>query len=683
MKRRIHNYKNNSMNATNVKSTLRGSAAVEHPRKIAKAREALLSKGSLSDDSVRPLIQASWQRCVSDAVNPLVANKAIELDEQQLESVRESYRELISASEPILRDAKDLLADSGTIMHLVAPTGMILCSHGDDHTRDLANDFSLVPGANWNESVAGTNAIGTALNVGSAVQVHAYEHFCENINNWTCSAAVIRDPFENKILGAVNISGLKNTLHDYCLALAVSGARRIEGQLAQLQMAKRDLLLGITLDRFGAPGSDGLLLLDLNGRLVRTNHQADRVLASRGLKINLSPSNPILTLNEAGRFSERSEPILNQLDPQWVEPLSHQGEQVGFIAVIPFPTPKRTATARASGAEQLTNRESHNGFSRLVGRNPLFIKSIQQAARLAKAPIPVLLQGETGVGKELFASAMHEMSPASSKEFIALNCGSLSRDLLAGELFGYVDGAFTGARRGGMTGKIEAANGGTLFLDEIGEMPLDLQPMFLRVLQESEICRIGETQPRKVSFRLIAATNRDLAQEVAEGRFRMDLYYRISSMTLTIPPLRERSDDVLLLAEHILTGLSEQHGGAIKQLSPALQTLLENHSWPGNIRELSNLITAAYFLTDGDQLTPEDLPANLLAQNLTGGTNAGIHTHEIGADNPLDQAEKEVICRVIQEQGGNLTRAARQLNIAKSTLYIKLSKYGIDRSTLG
>lgn len=683
MKRRIHNYKNNSMNATNVKSTLRGSAAVEHPRKIAKAREALLSKGSLSDDSVRPLIQASWQRCVSDAVNPLVANKAIELDEQQLESVRESYRELISASEPILRDAKDLLADSGTIMHLVAPTGMILCSHGDDHTRDLANDFSLVPGANWNESVAGTNAIGTALNVGSAVQVHAYEHFCENINNWTCSAAVIRDPFENKILGAVNISGLKNTLHDYCLALAVSGARRIEGQLAQLQMAKRDLLLGITLDRFGAPGSDGLLLLDLNGRLVRTNHQADRVLASRGLKINLSPSNPILTLNEAGRFSERSEPILNQLDPQWVEPLSHQGEQVGFIAVIPFPTPKRTATARASGAEQLTNRDSHNGFSRLVGRNPLFIKSIQQAARLAKAPIPVLLQGETGVGKELFASAMHEMSPASSKEFIALNCGSLSRDLLAGELFGYVDGAFTGARRGGMTGKIEAANGGTLFLDEIGEMPLDLQPMFLRVLQESEICRIGETQPRKVSFRLIAATNRDLAQEVAEGRFRMDLYYRISSMTLTIPPLRERSDDVLLLAEHILTGLSEQHGGAIKQLSPALQTLLENHSWPGNIRELSNLITAAYFLTDGDQLTPEDLPANLLTQNLTGGTNAGIHTHEIGADNPLDQAEKEVICRVIQEQGGNLTRAARQLNIAKSTLYIKLSKYGIDRSTLG
>ncbi|MBN1005880.1 sigma-54-dependent Fis family transcriptional regulator [Amphritea pacifica] len=681
MKQRINNYKNNAMNATNVKTTLRGSAAVEHPRKIAKARETLLSQGSLSDDSVRPLIRDSWQRCVSDAVNPLVANKTIELNEQQLESVRESYRELISASEPILRDAKDLLAESGTIMHLVAPTGMILCSHGDDHTRDLANDFSLVPGANWNESVAGTNAIGTALNVGSAVQVHAYEHFCENINNWTCSAAVIRDPFENKILGAVNISGLKNTLHDYCLALAVSGARRIEGQLVQLQMAKRDLLLGVTLDRFGAPGNDGLLLLDLNGRLVRTNHQAVRVLASRGLKIDLNPSNPILTLNEEGRFTERSAAILDQLDPQWIEPLIHQGEQIGYIAVIPFPTPRTPSVAIKSGP-QAANQDTGSGFARLVGRNPVFIKAIQQAARLAKAPIPVLLQGETGVGKELFASAMHEMSPASSQKFIALNCGSLSRDLLAGELFGYVDGAFTGARRGGMTGKIEAANGGTLFLDEIGEMPLDLQPMFLRVLQESEICRIGETQPRKVNFRLIAATNRDLAQEVAEGRFRMDLYYRISSMTLTIPPLRERSDDVVLLAEHMLAGLAEQHGGIRKQLTPELRSLLEKHLWPGNIRELSNLITAAYFLTDAEQLSPEDLPANLMLQPVTTAA-APTGTTTADAFNPLDQAEKEVICRVIQEQGGNLTRAARQLNIAKSTLYIKLRKYGIDRSAPG
>ena len=184
-----------------------------------------------------------------------------------------------------MRDAHDLLAQSGTIMHLVAPSGVILRSHGDPKTLELANQFRLVPGANWAESVAGTNAIGTALRIGSPVQVHAYEHFCANISNWTCSAAVIRDPFENKVLGAVNISGLKNTQHDYCLALAVSGAHRIEGQLAHLLLSKRELLLGETLGRFTSPGNDGLLLMDLEGRLVRGNGHAERVLAAHGIKL--------------------------------------------------------------------------------------------------------------------------------------------------------------------------------------------------------------------------------------------------------------------------------------------------------------------------------------------------------------------------------------------------------------
>jgi transcriptional regulator with PAS, ATPase and Fis domain len=224
-----------------------------------------------------------------------------------------------------------------------------------------------------------------------------------------------------------------------------------------------------------------------------------------------------------------------------------------------------------------------------------------------------------------------------------------------------------------MIGKIEAANGGTLFLDEIGEMPFDLQPMFLRVLQESEICRVGDTRPRKVNFRLIAATNRDLAQEVAEGRFRMDLYYRISSMTLTVPPLRERTGDVSLLAHNIFAHLLEQHSGDQKRLSKPLLDLLEKHSWPGNIRELGNLITAAFFLSDREELGPEDLPKDFLAANLEG------HEGEEVA-NPLDFAEKEVIIRSIREQGGNLTKVAKQLNIAKSTLYIKLKKYNIKRA---
>ncbi|HEB28682.1 MAG TPA: sigma-54-dependent Fis family transcriptional regulator [Porticoccus sp.] len=652
-------------------SPLKGSTAVEHPTRIATAREKLQTGGHLTDDTVRPVIRDSWERCMDGHVDPLVAKRSLDLNEDQLQNLKQQNQELISASDIIMCEVKELLAESGTIMHLVAPSGTILNYEGDPATLELAHNYRLAPGANWSEHATGTNAIGTALKNAAPVQVHAFEHYCENISRWTCSAAVIRDPFEKRLLGAVNISGLEDTLHDYCLALALSGARRIEGQFAQLKLAKRDTLLGVTINRLTSSGNDGVLLFDLDGKLVRANPQADRVLAARGMRINLTPYNPILTLNEEGNYFAESVSVLNQIDQRWIEPVIHQGESIGYLAVISLPSRHPQAISSNSPASTPAPDET-TGFSRLIGQSRIFQTTVQQAKRLAKAPIPVLLQGETGVGKELFARAMHEEGKTQHGEFVALNCGGLSRDLLAGELFGHVEGAFTGARRGGMPGKIEAANGGTLFLDEIGEMPLDLQPMFLRVLQESEICRVGETRPRKVNLRLIAATNRDLSQEVAEGRFRMDLYYRISSMTLTVPALRERKGDVSLLAENIYAHLIEQHSGGDRRLSKPLLELLEKHSWPGNIRELSNLITAAFFLSDQEELRPEDLPNDFMASSAEAADEEG--------SNPLDLAEKDVITRAIREQGGNLTKVAKQLNIAKSTLYIKLKKYGIQRS---
>ena len=652
-------------------SSLKGSTAVSHPTRIASAREKLQSSGNVPDNTVRPVIKDSWQRCITGHVDPQIAKKDLELGSGQLEELRQEHHELLSASDIIMREAKELLAESGTVMHLVSPTGTILDYEGDPATLELASNYQLMPGANWTEQAAGTNAIGTALNIAAPVQVHAFEHYSEDISRWTCSAAVIRDPFEKRLLGAVNISGLENTLHDYCLALAISGARRIEGQFAQMKLAKRDSLLGVTINNFASSCNDGVLLFDLGGKLIRANPQVDRVLAARGIKINLTPYNPILTLNEEGDYHSEAKPVLDQIDKRWIEPVMHQGEAIGYLAVIPLPSRSPKKEGETSTNTSSTNKPEATGFSRLVGKSAPYMMAVQQAKRLSKAPIPVLLQGETGVGKELFARAMHDESAGQGGEFVALNCGGLSRDLLAGELFGHVEGAFTGALRGGMIGKIEAANGGTLFLDEIGEMPLDLQPMFLRVLQESEICRVGENRPRKVNFRLVAATNKDLTQEVAEGRFRMDLYYRISSMTLTIPPLRERKGDVSLLAQSIFNNLVEQHEAGSKRLSKPLLELLEKHPWPGNIRELSNLVTAAFFLSDEVELGPGDLPQDFLMAHINETT--AVHT------NPLDLAEKEVISRAIKEQGGNLTKVAKELNIAKSTLYIKLKKYGLQR----
>jgi transcriptional regulator with PAS, ATPase and Fis domain len=288
-------------------------------------------------------------------------------------------------------------------------------------------------------------------------------------------------------------------------------------------------------------------------------------------------------------------------------------------------------------------------------------------------PTPVLLLGETGVGKEEFARGIHG---SGGGPYVALNCGGLSRELLASELFGYADGAFTGARKGGMIGKIEAANGGTLFLDEIGEMPMDMQPNLLRVLEQGEIYRLGENSPRRVNFRLVAATHRDLRQEIAAGRFRMDLFYRIAVTSLRIPPLRERQGDIELLAHLFLERFRREQGQGPRDIAADALQALWAYAWPGNVRELRNLIEGAVLLCDGPSLTRDNLPNEFL-ESLDAARLAPVcASDEVSS---MAEGEEVLIRRAISASDGNLTLAARKLQIAKSTLYAKMQRYGLSR----
>ena len=253
-----------------------------------------------------------------------------------------------------------------------------------------------------------------------------------------------------------------------------------------------------------------------------------------------------------------------------------------------------------------------------------------------------------------------------------VNCAGLARDLLASELFGYADGAFTGARRGGMAGKMEAAGRGTLFLDEIGEMPLELQGYLLRALEAGEICRLGESRPRKVEFRLISATNRDLRSEVAAGRFRMDLFDRVAVTSLSIPPLRDRPEDIAALAESFLRVIAEERGSP-RWLSPEALSALTAYGWPGNVRELRNVIASVGLESDRDLLALEDLPAEIRAS-----APASPQGRSQEAGTMLQQVEAEAIRSAVGAEGGNLTRAALRLGIAKSTLYSKITSYGLS-----
>jgi transcriptional regulator with PAS, ATPase and Fis domain len=339
----------------------------------------------------------------------------------------------------------------------------------------------------------------------------------------------------------------------------------------------------------------------------------------------------------------------------------------------------RSVPARNDGNwnDRVCDDTGSPAFPGVIGTSPELRQAMEKAARLAASRVPVLLQGETGVGKEVFAKAIHAGSQASGGPFVALNCGGLSRELLASELFGYVDGAFTGARRGGMAGKIEAANGGTLFLDELGEMPLDLQPHLLRVLEDGCIYRLGDTTPRRVRFRLVAATHRDLRQDVAEGRFRMDLFYRVCVTSVHIPALRERRGDLYELARAFTRQLCRHHAVPEKVFDPRALERLAAYDWPGNVRELRNIVESLVLTVPGEVIGPVDLPAEILTTATTDEAPGNAITTALSG---LAKGEFDQICRVLRETSGNATLAAKRLGIAKSTLYLKFKKYALDES---
>jgi sigma-54 dependent transcriptional regulator, acetoin dehydrogenase operon transcriptional activator AcoR len=645
-------------------------------RRIMAAWERFLQSGEVAPNTVRPLIEESWGRCRSAGINPALTQASTLLTDEELMAMRARYRDLLEASVPIMAQAREILSESGTIMILTDPRGVILQTEGDPATVDAARHIRLQTGADWHERACGTNAIGTALAVGGPVQVHAAEHFCAGIKPWTCSATVVRDPSDGEVLAVLDVSGLRGAFDRHALALAMTAAGRIEERLAGRELAWRQRLLEAGLGRLTRMTLSGVLVFDRQGRLVQTDARAGDRLLDMGFPLDLKPDLRIdaFSLEDSPQAGEAKLP--QWLRPEWVEPVIEAGIGLGTLVVLPESprrgsgqrTPHSTATARASGGEL-------GSLGHIIGHSAPFRQALEKAMVLAERDVPVLLQGETGVGKEVFARAIHAGGPRQHGPFVALNCGGLPRDLVASELFGYVEGAFSGARRTGRIGRIEAAHGGTLFLDEIGEMPLDLQPSLLRVLEDGEVYPLGENRPRKVAFRLVAASNRDVRAEVAAGRFRMDLFYRVSVTSLVIPALRERQEDIPALVEHFSRDVARRHGMSVPQFQPDVLRAFANYAWPGNVRELRNVVEGLVLMTADETITVADLPVELAAL-----TVAGAPTHGAPASTTvtsLDAVERDAITAAILTYHGNLTQVAHALHMAKSTLYLKIQKYGL------
>jgi len=647
----------------------RGSGPPVQDMATMRAWEDFVSGQTGGMPRVRDMVVHSWGRCRDSRVDVQLSS-APSMDEDRTALLRQSNRDLLQAAAETLAEAGDLLTGTGSLMLITDAGGVVLDVAGDHRARHAGRDIALWNGGRWAEDSAGTNGIGTALVLDRPVLVHAAEHYCEGIKGWSCAGAPIHDPVDGSIVGLLDVSALKHDAAQQLLALAVMSARRIERTLARQTEAEHARLLESCVEQGQRHAQDGLIALDGKGRILYVSQKAAHILRHRhGVATNLLQRG-IRILN----LGARGEGPLPELPPDWVKPLSVEGRECGTLLVIPAggpaAPPVRTAPPRARPPQDESDG-NRSQFDCIAGISPAIRDAVGKAARLAPLNVPVLIEGETGVGKELFARAIHGHSSVAQGPFIAFNCGAVSKEMLASELFGYVKGAFTGASSEGRMGRFEQAHGGTLCLDEIGEMSLDLQPYLLRVLEEGVVYRVGDNVPRRVNVRVLAMTNRNLRSEVAGGRFRLDLYHRLSVTGIHVPPLRDRQGDLDFLIDHFNRKLAEKHGRPPVRLTGDAMEMLRAYAWPGNVRELRNMVERALLLSVDGEAGVDCLPEEIGPRRCLEGPSP---------KGSLENAELRTIENAIRSSGGNLSSAAQILGISRSTLYRKMSQYGLMRA---
>jgi transcriptional regulator of acetoin/glycerol metabolism len=626
------------------------------PGRLRQARRQLLEAGALDGGLLDPTLQASWQRSRSYGLVPEGrAAGAPHASAAQLARALEQRRMLVAHARPVMEFLCEQISGSDNIVILADAQGMLLHSLGDARFSDKAARVALRPGAIWHEQWRGTNAIGTALAAQAPVVVHGAEHYLERNAFLTCAAAPIVDP-TGRLLGALDISGDHRGYHRHTLALVRSAARMLEHQLFQASFGG-----ALRLRLHGQPEgigtlTEGLLAISEDGWIIGANAVA---LALLGLEREAIGATTV-----ARALPEELQALLggNGGAARAPRPLPRGDGSVLWARVD-----AGRAVAPASAARATPSRPAAvDALAALDTGDGAMQAAIGRARRVIGKPIALLLQGESGVGKEVFARACHQSGPRHRGPFVAVNCAALPETLIEAELFGYRPGAFTGAGRDGAPGRLREADGGTLFLDEIGDMPLALQARLLRVLQERQVLPLGGGKPVAVDFQLICATHRRLRAEVEAGRFREDLYYRINGLVLELPPLRERSDLRALVAAM----LQELAAGRPLQLAPDIQAALAGYRWPGNLRQLANVLRTACALLGDDECViewshlPDDVAGELMARPARPMLEEGDTDLRLQAGRCVQQA--------VSTSHGNLSEAARRLGISRTTLYRKL-----------
>jgi len=599
------------------------------------------------------IIQASWSRCRAfglshqsvPSFDPLPAEGIAQLLESQHSLVQTTHQEVLPYYE-------NILSNSNCLIMLADNQGQVLTSWGTQRFIEpkLAHGFSA--GASWMERCTGTNAIGTALACEQAVHIEHDEHFLKANRFMTGSAAPIFDA-ERKVIAVLDVSSDSYLPPSHTLGMVKMMSQTVENRLI-LNLFRGEhfqLTFNTGLNNLDSQWA-GLLIFDETGQVLSANRRADNLLGLSLSRVSIEslfkvslmellnqPDGLPFSLQASGR--NRFQCLLKRPSQLSIRPR---------VFAEPAPAP---APAPASNAISLNTL--HFGDSRVE-------KAVRQAERLLEKDIPLLIHGETGVGKEVFVKALHQASSRCKQAFIAVNCAAIPAELVESELFGYEKGAFTGANQKGSIGLIRKADRGTLFLDEIGDMPLPTQARLLRVLQERCVQPVGSAELFPVDIRIISATNRLLREQVQLGRFREDLYYRIGGLTLELPPLRERSDKQALFKR-----LWEHHREPTQWagLSREVLDLFERHPWPGNLRQVSSVLQVALAMAEEQPIRPEHLPDDFFVD---------LEMEPVDTPEPLavDLNDAEDLNRQLQAVGGNISHLARRLGVSRNTLYKRL-----------
>nr|WP_320048848.1 sigma-54-dependent Fis family transcriptional regulator [uncultured Desulfuromonas sp.] len=615
----------------------------------------------------------SWRRCLQLKVDP-ARHVRVDIGARELQKRIEAHQDLVAVATPTMENIYNFVNDSGFQVVLSDNHGYLLKVLGERKAPCPSTLSQLYPGANWNESLRGTNAIGTCLVEKKPLKIHAAEHFFEDNHTLTCSAAPIFSP-DGELLAVLNLSGDHRYANDLTLGMVVAGANAIENQL-QLHRVNTKLYASYKYsDTIIQSMSEGLVIVDPEGEITKINHVGARILGvsardAIGLHISqmFGDRAPVLDLLRTGIAYENKEVVLDggQRTFYCSATLLRDdfGHMIGAVSVLrPRSTNKRQRLAAVT-------QTAHYCFDEMIGNSAVMKKTRSMAEMASRSLSTVLIQGESGTGKELIAQGIHNASARHDQPFVAVNCAAITETLLESELFGYEEGSFTGAKKGGQPGKVEMANGGTLFLDEIGDMPLQMQVKLLRMLQERRICRVGSSEEVAIDVRIIAATHQNLKQAVQDGTFRKDLYYRLNVLPITIPPLRERMDDLPALTEFMVTKLSERFGKGPIAISSLFVRACQSYDWPGNIRELENVIERAMnMVEEGGKLTAEMLDLDPVELVTDRDRQDGVR--------PLKEVEMEMVVRALEMARGNIVHASSLLGISRNTIYRKIKEYDI------